>query len=159
VTEKWDVPLMVSRGYASLSFLYGAASYIATLDRPAFLYHFGDYDPSGQDAAAKIESTLRELAPNADITFKQVAVLPQQIEVGRLPSRPTKTTDTRTKNWTGGESVELDAIKANVLRRLCESHIQKHVDQHQYRMLQVAEQNERELLAQWRSVVAGSARA
>src|SRR4051794_30456072 len=50
ITQNWDVPLMVSRGYASLSFLYEAASYISLLDRPVYLYHFGDFDPSGQDA-------------------------------------------------------------------------------------------------------------
>ena len=72
VTQSWDVPLMVSRGYASLSFLYEAA----VLHRrrstgPPILYHFGDFDPSGQDAAAKIESTLRELAPEAEITSRR----------------------------------------------------------------------------------------
>ena len=65
VTFEYDVPLMVARGYASLSFLAGAAEYIRSLDVPSFIYHLGDYDPSGVDAARKIHSTLRELAPAA----------------------------------------------------------------------------------------------
>jgi hypothetical protein len=89
VTSRWDVPLMVTRGYSSLTFLNEAASYIAEIDRPAHLYHFGDFDPSGQDAAAKIESTLREMAPEAEIHFEQVAVRPYQIWAWNLPSRPT----------------------------------------------------------------------
>jgi hypothetical protein len=71
VTAEYDVPLMVARGYASLSFLHSAAEYIDSLDVPTFIYHLGDYDPSGVNAGEKIEETLRELAPKADITFKR----------------------------------------------------------------------------------------
>jgi hypothetical protein len=73
VTSMNDVPLMVARGYASLSFLYNAADYIGTLDVPTYIYHLGDFDPSGVNAAEKIEETLRELAPDADIYFERLA--------------------------------------------------------------------------------------
>ena len=43
ITSKFDVPLMVARGYASLSFLHEAAEYIADLYRPAYIFHLGDY--------------------------------------------------------------------------------------------------------------------
>jgi hypothetical protein len=157
VTSRWDVPLMVSRGYASLSFLYEAASCIADIDRPAFIYHFGDWDPSGQDAAAKIAGTLEELAPEADITFTPVAVLPWQIKAWSLPTRPTKSTDSRAKRWTGGQSVELDAIEANKLRELCEQAIRQHVDPRQLTVIEEAERSERGLLATWATHVAGGA--
>src|SRR5262245_53316873 len=42
VTSMYDVPLMVARGYASLSFLYSAAEYINTLDVCPYIYHLGD---------------------------------------------------------------------------------------------------------------------
>jgi hypothetical protein len=61
-TATYDVPLMVARGYASLSFLYGAAEYINTLTVPTYIYHLGDFDPSGVNAGEKIEETLREIA-------------------------------------------------------------------------------------------------
>ncbi len=70
VTAMYDVPLMVARGYASLSFLHSAAEYIASLEVPAFIYHLGDFDPSGVNAGEKIEQTLREMAPDADITLR-----------------------------------------------------------------------------------------
>ena len=57
VTDELDVPLMVSRGYASLSFLYSAADAMANEDRPCHIYHFGDFDPSGVNAADSIERT------------------------------------------------------------------------------------------------------
>jgi len=90
ITEMYDVPLMVARGYASLSFLHSAAEYISDLDVPAYVYHLGDYDPSGFNAGEKIEETLRELAPSADIVFERIAVTPEQIEQWHLPTRPTK---------------------------------------------------------------------
>ena len=55
VTSLYDAPLMVARGYASLSFLHGAADYIKELEVPTYLYHLGDFDPSGVNAGQKIE--------------------------------------------------------------------------------------------------------
>ncbi len=80
VTADFDVPLMVARGYASLSFLHEAAEAISAQSLPAHIYHLGDYDPSGVDAANKIEETLRAFAPDTDISFTRLAVLPGQIE-------------------------------------------------------------------------------
>ena len=111
----YDVPLMVARGYAILSFLHSAAEYINDLDVPAYIYHLGDFDPSGVNAGEKIEETLRELAPDAEIIFERIAVTPEQIEDWNLPTRPTKATDSRAKGF-GDISVELDAIEPDVLR-------------------------------------------
>jgi hypothetical protein len=145
ITSQFDVPLMVARGYASLSFLHGAAEYIAGLDVPAYIYHCGDYDPSGQDAARAIEQTLREMAPDAEIYFERLAVTPEQIRAWRLPTRPTKKTDSRAKGFSD-ESVELDAIPPRQLRSLVQRAIERHLPPEQYRVLQVAEENERRLL-------------
>src|SRR5436189_3474781 len=98
---------MVARGYASLSFLHSAAEYINQLEVPTYIYHFGDFDPSGVNAGEKIEQTLREMAPDADISFERIAVTPKQISEWDLPTRPTKVSDTRSKNF-GTISVELD---------------------------------------------------
>src|SRR5262252_8771360 len=115
ITSMFDVPLMVARGYASLSFLHSAAEYINDLDVPAYIYHLGDFDPSGVNAGEKIEETLRELAPDAAITFERLAVTAEQIAEWNLPTRPTKASDTRAKNFGSAISVELDAIEPNQL--------------------------------------------
>ncbi len=143
VTYRYDVPLMVARGYASLSFLHSAAEDIAALDVPAFLCHLGDFDPSGVNAGEKIEETLRELAPDAEIHFRRLAVTPEQIERWSLPSRPTKTSDTRSKGF-GDISVELDAIPPALLRQLVEDAIRAHLPEHEFRVLKAAEQSERQ---------------
>lgn len=145
ITSMYDVPLMVARGYASLSFLHGAAEYIGSLDVPTYIYHFGDHDPSGVNAGEKIEETLRELAPDAEIYFERVAVLPYQIKALSLPTRPTKQSDSRAKGF-GDVSVELDAIEPGMLRGLVETCINNHLPADELRVLQVAEESERELL-------------
>jgi hypothetical protein len=154
VTDKYDVPLMVARGYASLSFLHSAAEYINDLGVPTYIYHFGDFDPSGVNAAQKIDETLREMAPNADITFERVAVTLEQIVAWNLPTRPTKKTDSRSKNF-GDISVELDAIEPNTLRGLVEEVIQRHLPSDQFAILKTAEASERELIAGLVGMIAG----
>jgi len=146
VTSKYDVPLMVARGYASLSFLHSAAEFINELDRPVFIYHLGDFDPSGVNAGEKIEETLNEMAPEADITFERIAVTPAQIKRLNLPTRPTKTSDTRSKGF-GDISVELDAIPPHELRGLVRSVIEDHLPPRQFSVLKAAEESERDIIA------------
>jgi hypothetical protein len=146
VTSKYDVPLMVARGYASLSFLSEAAEYMSAEERPVYIYHLGDFDPSGIDAGEKIERTLRELAPGAEIHFKRIAVTQRQIDEWNLPSRPTKQSDSRAKRF-GPLSVELDAIDPTRLRDLVEEAISRHLPPHEYRVLIAAEESERRAIA------------
>jgi hypothetical protein len=145
VTYEYDVPLMVARGYASLSFLSGAAEYIRSLDVPTFIYHLGDYDPSGVDAGRKIESTLREMAPDASLYFQRIAVTPEQIDAWHLPTRPTKQTDSRAKGFSA-ISVELDAIEPNMLRALVRERIEWHLPADEMAVLLAAEKSERSML-------------
>jgi hypothetical protein len=126
-TEKWDVPLMVTRGYASLSYLFEAAQAISAKRKPAFLYYFGDHDPSGVDIPRKVIKTLRELAPGSQIEFQRIAVTPQQILEWGLQTRPTKKTDSRSKAFEG-ESVEVDAIPPEKLMDLVRECIVDHLD-------------------------------
>ena len=145
VTSEYDVPLMVARGYASLSFLHSAAEHIASLDVPTHIFHLGDYDPSGINAGEKIEQTLRELAPKASIQFSRIGVTLEQIRAWDLPTRPTKQTDSRSKGF-GDISVELDAISPEALRTLVRGQIERFMPQDELRVLQAAEQSERSIL-------------
>src|SRR4029077_1223366 len=42
VTRKFDVPLMVTKGYPSITFLFNAGDYMEAVEKPCFIYHFGD---------------------------------------------------------------------------------------------------------------------
>jgi hypothetical protein len=154
-TEVYDVPLMTARGYSSLTFVHSAAMAIQNTGKPAYIYHFGDLDPSGVDAARDIEAKLRRYAPDVEIHFERPAVTRAQVEEWNLPTRPTKQTDTRAKKF-AGTSVELDAIPARKLRALVRECIERHVDQDQLRILKIAEESERELLKKWAATYAGA---
>ncbi len=142
-TETFDVPLMVTRGYPSLSYLDSAAQAIREADeagKTAYLYYFGDYDPSGLDIPRTTEATLREMAPDAELSFERVAVTPEQ-----LPTRPTKETDTRSAGFVG-ESVEVDAIPPADLRAIVRGRIEQHIDLDLLERTQTIERAERDSL-------------
>jgi hypothetical protein len=148
VTAEFDVPLMVARGYSSLTFLHAAAEAIAARGKPAYIYHLGDWDPSGQNAADHVERKLREYAPGVPIHFEKLAVTAAQIVAWNLPTRPTKKTDSRAKNWKG-DSVELDAIPPDLLRKLVRDAIEQHISPRRLAVIEAAEQSEREAAAIW----------
>jgi hypothetical protein len=72
-TERYDVPLMVSRGFSSDTYLQSAAEAIKAESKPTFIYQFGDHDPSGIWIAKQIERGLRHHAPDSEIYFERVA--------------------------------------------------------------------------------------
>ena len=78
--------------------------------------------------------------------FTRLAVTPGQIDRYDLPTRPTKTTDSRSKDFEG-ESVEVDAIPAPELRRLVSGAIRSHMDPADLERLLDVEAAERETLA------------
>ncbi|WP_428305832.1 hypothetical protein [Lacipirellula sp.] len=146
VTRKWDVPLMVTRGYPSISYLHEAAEAIAAQGKPAFLYYFGDRDPSGVDIDRCVEKQIREMAPDADLHFERVGVTEAQIAELSLPTRPTKKTDSRSKGFEG-ESVEVDAIDPETLCQICDDCIRRHIDFDSYYRMREVENAERDTLA------------
>ena len=127
--------------------------------QPTSIYYFGDHDPSGVDISRVVEERLRQFiyeevttsfmddaGAHVDIfRFERVAVEPWQIEAWSLPRRPTKKTDTRSKNFVG-ESVELDAIPSRRLRQMVRDCIEQHVDFYKLEKIQQTERLERETL-------------
>jgi hypothetical protein len=148
ITSEWDVPLMVTRGYPSLSYVYEAAEYISELQKPTYIYYFGDYDPSGLDISRSLEDRLRLFAPGAELYFERVAINDYQIRMYNLPTRPTKPTDSRAKRFGGDACVELDALDPARLREIVEFCILKHINGEEYQRLRQIEDAERESL-QW----------
>lgn len=145
ITSQFDVPLMVTRGYSSITFLHQAAADILEIGKPTFIYQLGDHDPSGVDAAHKIRDGLLSYADGAEIHFERIAVTPAQIERMKLPTRPTKKSDTRAKGFEG-DSVELDAIDPGILRALVRAAIEGHIPRAAFDALKAAEASEREAL-------------
>lgn len=152
VTAQWHVPLMVTRGYSSESFAYSAAENIADSNKITVIYYLGDFDPSGVNAAEDLKARLRGFlnGKSHNLVFERLAVTPEQIEAWSLPARPTKTTDTRYKDFKKRfgdvESTELDAIEPGNLRKLVEEAILDHVDADQVQAIRREQDDARELL-------------
>ena len=159
ITEPWDVPLMVTRGYPSLSFLYEAAQSVLAKGKPAWVYYLGDHDPTGLDITRAVEEGLREFAPGADIGFERLAVTHEQIELWDLPTRPTKVKgNAHAKYWRGGDSVELDAIPVEQLRELLTLAVERHVDRQALAAMLAEEKEQRELGTRFASAMARNRR-
>lgn len=145
-TDPLCVPLMVTRGYPSVTYLANAAAHIRTVNRPTALYYFGDFDPSGVDIPRVVERRLREFAPGVRIAFERVAVTEAQIEALKLPTRPTKTTDSRSASFRG-RSVEVDAVPPSILRQWVRERIERHIDPRKLAAIQREEALGREALS------------
>jgi hypothetical protein len=159
-TWDYDVPLGVSRGFASESYLYTAADVITTRlsDQgsawQAVIYYFGDFDPSGLKIGESIERGLRRICraivpdwwDEDMLVFERVAVTPAQVEQWDLPTRPTKRAGNAHAKDFAGDSVELDAIPPLELRGLVRACIERHVNRRALEVLRVAEESERDIL-------------
>jgi DNA topoisomerase VI subunit A len=156
VTSDYDVPLMVSRGMPSLTFLHGSAQAIqhaAEHGKRSFIYQFGDHDPSGVLIPQTIERRLIEMCEKLDCpppSVKRVALTEAQIKKHKLPTRPTKREGNRHAHDFIGRSVELDALPPRILRDMARQVIERHISAAQTMMLREAEDSERELLRMWR---------
>lgn len=151
-TEKWDVPLWVNGGYSSITYLHNGANEInRAMDagNTVFVYNFGDHDPSGVDAWEKLQEDLSEWVRSPSrVRFERLAVTPKQIRKWDLPSRMTKTSDPRSKNFEG-RSVELDAIPPDKLKELVERCVTRHVSERQLEQIRQIEREEEKTLHQF----------
>jgi hypothetical protein len=154
--DPFGVPVFVARGFASLSSLYDAANTFreaTEAGKRPIIYHFGDYDPSGVAAGDSIMRTLRDDF-KVNVQFVRAAVTKEQIKKFKLPTRPTKFSN-HSKNWKGGDSVELDTIPSADIATLVESCITRHIDQREWEFLKIVEAQEQKTLRMLRPL-AGS---
>jgi hypothetical protein len=145
ITASWDVELGIVRGYSSETFAYSVAADIAATKKTTYVYQLGDHDPSGVDAWRSFEERVRGFGLGGDTVFERLAVTPEQIVEFQLPTRPTKSSDTRSRGFEG-ESVEVDAIPAPLLRQIVESAITQHINPSALDLTYRVEQQERNLL-------------
>jgi predicted acyl esterase len=148
VTREFGVPLFVCRGFASLSSLYSASvtfKEVQQQGKAVVIYHCADYDPSGHAAADAIERTFEEDFDCA-VNFERIAILPEHIEEFDLPTRPTKESDSRSRNWTGSECVELDSMPPAELRGLVEDAITSRIDSHEWKQIKKIEREEQKTM-------------
>lgn len=144
VTRYYGVPLFVARGFSSMTFAYDAAEEIKEIDKPTYIYHFGDFDPSGINAAESLQAEL--WGHGASASFERIAITREQIDNMGLPTLPVNRKDPRAKTWNHPFVCELDALPVNVLRSLVRECIEAHIDKARWEHTKEAERLERQTL-------------
>ncbi len=149
VVEECGLDLHVTRGYASVSYLQSATDFIRRDARLTHVYLLTDFDPSGLGIGDTVAAELVRRCYSVEVHVQRLAVTRDQIDEWRLPTRPTKTADSRVAKFTrehGTGSVELDAIPPAALRSLVRDSIEEHMDPEKLQTVKLAEKQERDLL-------------
>jgi hypothetical protein len=141
VCDEYDVALMVTRGYPSLSFTYEAAQMLG-MKTETYIYYFGDLDNHGLQIEQTVQNQLYEHGCYG-FTFERIAITEQQVSAWNLPTRPDKSG--------GGWAIEVDAIEPNQLRELCRDAIEQHVDASELEYLRGIERLEKDVLSSFQS--------
>jgi hypothetical protein len=144
ITSKFQVRLMVGRGFSSISFLYEASMDLIQVKKPIYVYFFGDHDPSGRLIESKVIDSLQRHGVHV-ANFERIAILPEDIERYNLPPNPAKATDPRYRRFVekyGEQAVELDALPPVVLRERITNCITQHLDMAEWERLKVIEEQE-----------------
>ena len=97
--QPYDVPLMVARGYASLSFLHSAAEYINELDVPDLHLPPRRLRPVRRQCRREDRGDAARAGARRRNSFRAHRRHAATDREWDLPTRPTKTTDTRSKGF------------------------------------------------------------
>jgi len=130
--------LVVCKGFNSLTQIKNLVDMIGDDDREINCYCFSDYDPSGVCIQDNFKRQCEELGLTFN-KFERRALTLDLIREYKLPGVPAKTTDTRSKSWTGGDVVELDALEPNVLKELIKDCIKENFNEELYNIIRKIE--------------------
>lgn len=134
VCRKWEVDLMVCKGYPSLTQQYELSKRLDEVWEGEDLYiiYFGDFDPSGENISDKLQERLYEDFDIDFESFEKECLTMEQVQAWNLPPAPAKRTDSRTNGFVEkfgvAWQVELDAIRPNQLTRLINDAVSRHYD-------------------------------
>ncbi len=133
-TSKYCVPVVVCRGFASVSFLNEFKKRLEKNDdkTPIMLY-FGDFDPSGMAMLESMKETLEEEMGVYGVEFERITLTEDDVDEYNLPHNPNacKKSDSRYEKHIeqyGELAVELDALPPDVLVKKIEESIACHID-------------------------------
>jgi hypothetical protein len=164
VTAEFDVPLMVSRGYASETFCFEAIAAREYDHRDYDVWYLGDFDRSGCDAARSLEEKLLRFGEQkgVEVRFRQLAIEESDVHefdasdmtalvnlydtAKLLPARNHKRKSPADKAWPHAYAIELDAIEPDDLRRMVRQIIELYLPPDQLEILRVAEASEQQLI-------------
>ncbi|MBC8379673.1 MAG: hypothetical protein H8E62_10910 [Planctomycetes bacterium] len=124
VSNKNDIPLLICRGYSSVTCKHDAANRLRRHEDPIILY-LGDHDPSGEDMVNDIRNKF-DLYGCGHVEVRRIGLNPDQIKQYNLPSQMAKKGDSRAEKFIekhGKLSWELDALPPDALTQIVQDEI------------------------------------
>jgi hypothetical protein len=117
IAEEIGAEMILVTGESSDTYIADAAKRASEDGRPAVVFYFADFDPSGHQmpisVARKLQAQRDLHYPNLDVRLYQVAMTLEQVRDLNLPSTPLKETEKRADKWRaamGHEQTEIDAM-------------------------------------------------
>lgn len=140
VATNYSVPVVVCRGFSSVTFLNEFRDRISVYQnegREVVMLYFGDFDPSGMEMLETMKITLEQELGVAGVKFKRVGLDKSDIVKYKLPNDPNaiKKTDKRAKKFQkkyGSFAVELDALRPDILEKKIQDAIEAEIDMSKY---------------------------
>lgn len=148
--NRWQVPVMVNRGYGSVTMMYDAYQRMYTAIRngakQCVVLYLGDHDPSGLDMVRDVQARVGEMLDYDHLGnlfhVRQIALTKKQIEDHDPPPNPAKLTDSRAGEYVekhGYTSWEVDALPPEVLDELIKEEVGKLVNMRKWDLRQAIE--------------------
>lgn len=147
VADMYNIPVMSSSGFDSLTVKKGLADRVLEDDRACCFLHVGDLDPSGvcifDTVQADVEAFVDDTIP---LVWERVAITEKQVKKFDLPTAPAKRTDKRGNGVR--ETCQAEALPPDRLLAEVERAIKRNTDMTQFEKDGEREQRERaEVLA------------
>lgn len=135
VSDDFGVAVMSSSGFDSSTGRYQLAEKVVAHchnGKEVIVQHIGDFDPSGVHVYQSLCDDVSEFVADmgGDVTFRRVAITPDQIALHQLPEAPAKASDNRI--FTGSGTVQCEALPpdalASILRFALDQHFDRAID-------------------------------
>jgi hypothetical protein len=134
VLDDYGVILFPSRGFGSFTKIMESLIRFPQ-NRIVKVLHFGDHDPSGLEMTRDLDSRLHAYADskgfNRGLVVKRIALNIEQVRQLGIASNPTKSADSRRKDYIaqyGDECWELDAVPPDTLTEWVRDAVVEEID-------------------------------
>lgn len=155
VTRPFHVPIVVNRGYSSVTAMHDAYQrFLEAWERnqDVTILYLGDFDPSGVDMIRDIEDRIREFMGEDSYNgfeVEAIALTKEQIKKYKPPPNPAKISDPRAAKYIaehGATSWEVDALRPEVLDDVLRKAIERYIDSEIYDEIVSREEADKEKL-------------
>ncbi len=131
ITDPYDVAVISSGGFESVTEKHRLAAEIASEGLPVELLHLGDHDPSGAHLYLSLTEDIAAFTERlgGQFSYSRLAVTPEQIATLNLSTAPAKRTDNRAFR---GYTCQVESIAPDVLATILRDAIQARIDPSAY---------------------------